>query len=91
MELQKRQLLILEIFNVTNTYQTKKPLHGGFFVWYNRTMVKTSKGFTVLEFLIVITIIGILIAIVLVSLSSSRARARDDERIARVQNASIAI
>lgn len=54
-------------------------------------MVKTSKGFTVLEFLIVITIIGILITIVLVSLSASRERSRDDQRIANVQNVSIAI
>ncbi len=54
-------------------------------------MSKISKGFTVLEFLIVITIMGILIAIVLVSLSSSRERSRDDQRIANVQNASIAI
>ena len=76
---------------------SKKPLHGGFFVWYNGDMIKTSKGlpayagFTVLEFLIVITIVGILIAIVLVSLSASRERARDDERIARVQNVSVAL
>ncbi len=95
---------------------TKKPLHGGFFVWYNGDMIKTSKdfpvvdrrdarpetsaqsasrrlttGFTVLEFLIVITIIGILIAIVLVSLEASRARSRDDQRIARVQNVSVAL
>lgn len=51
----------------------------------------SRKGFTVLEFLVVVTIIGILIAIVLVSLDLSRQRARDNRRISRLQNVSVAL
>lgn len=58
----------------------KKPLVSG-----------SLKGFTVLEFLIVVGIMVILISIVLVGLSSSRVRARDDRRIARIQTVAIAI
>jgi prepilin-type N-terminal cleavage/methylation domain-containing protein len=49
-----------------------------------------KKGFTLVEILVVVAIIGILASIILVGLNSSRARARDTRRIAdlqQVQNA----
>lgn len=44
-----------------------------------------SSGFTLLELLIVIAIIGILAAVVLASLSSSRVKARDTQRVAQLK------
>lgn len=49
------------------------------------------KGFTVLEFLVVIGIMGILIGLVLTSLNMSRERSRDERRITRLQNISVAL
>ena len=52
-------------------------------------MIKTidlKKGFTVLEFLVVIAIIGILVAVALTGIDLSRQRARDNTRISDVQN-----
>jgi type II secretion system protein G len=46
---------------------------------------ETKKGFTLLELLIVITIIGILSSIVLVSLNTSRAKSRDANRAAQMR------
>lgn len=52
-------------------------------------MIKTidlKKGFTVLEFLVVIAIIGILVAVALTGIDLSRQRARDNTRISDLQN-----
>jgi prepilin-type N-terminal cleavage/methylation domain-containing protein len=49
------------------------------------------EGFTVLEFLVVIAMIGIIIAIAFASLSLSRSRSRDDQRIARLESVSVAL
>jgi len=50
-------------------------------------MKNNKKGFTLIEMLIVITIIGILSALILVGLSSFRMRGRDARRIADVRQA----
>lgn len=52
-------------------------------------MIKTinlKKGFTVLEFLVVLAIIGILVGVALTGIDLSRERARDNTRISDVQN-----
>ncbi len=63
----------------------------GFFYtkWY--TIPMNKKGFTVLELLIVMGIIAILLAVMLASLSVSRERARDNIRIAGVNNLVLAL
>ncbi len=53
--------------------------------------LRTNFGFTVLEFLVVTAIIGILLAIVLASLNLSRERARDDVRISNLQRVMIGL
>jgi len=47
--------------------------------------VQSQRGFTLLEILIVIAIIGILAAVVLASLNSSRVKARDAQRVAQLK------
>jgi prepilin-type N-terminal cleavage/methylation domain-containing protein len=50
-----------------------------------------KKGFTVLEFLVVLTILVILIGLVLVGLTRVRSRARDEEKISRLQSVVVAL
>lgn len=49
------------------------------------------KGFTVLELLIVLTVIGIILAVMLAGFDLSRERARDDIRVAAVNNIVLAL
>lgn len=49
-------------------------------------MKTTSRGFTVLEFLIVIGIMTILIGLILVGLTAARKNARDQGRVSQVQS-----
>lgn len=55
---------------------------------YNKT---SERGFTILEMLTVIFIIGVLSAVVIVGLQSSREKARDDERVADLAMMGIAL
>lgn len=47
---------------------------------------KNQKGFTLLELLVVIGIIGLLASILVINLTSARRRARDTKRIADIRN-----
>ena len=53
-------------------------------------MKKLSKGFTLIEMLVVISIIGILATLVAANLNSARARARDAQRKSDLKNISTA-
>ncbi|MDP2638860.1 MAG: prepilin-type N-terminal cleavage/methylation domain-containing protein [Candidatus Azambacteria bacterium] len=50
-----------------------------------RSALNLSKGFTLLELLVVIGIIGLLASILVVNLSSARRRARDTKRVSDVR------
>lgn len=49
------------------------------------------KGFTVLEFLIVMAIMAILVSLILVGLTTARANARDQAKIANLQKIALAL
>lgn len=58
-------------------------------VYYN--YMKSGKGFTVLELLVVIGIIGLLVALALVGLNKAREKSRDDSRISNLRQVRIAL
>lgn len=49
-------------------------------------MIKNKKGFTLIEMLIVITIIAVLASLILVGMGGARAKTRDSRRIADLHN-----
>ena len=51
----------------------------------------SHKGFTILEFLIVMVIMAILIGLILVGLTAARANARDESRVADLHNIAVGI
>jgi type II secretion system protein G len=50
-----------------------------------------GRGFTLVEMLVVITIIGILSSVVMTSLNSSRAKARDSKRVGDIKQIQLAL
>ncbi len=61
------------------------------FAFHNNSMKSSAKGFTLVELLIVIAIIGLMTAILFGSTSSSRARGRDDRRVTDVKQIQLAL
>ena len=68
---------------------------GNFSIWYNwgmnlinnkKTKTKFLKGFTLVELMVVIAIIGVLSSIVIANLNTARMRSRDTTRIADIKN-----
>ena len=53
---------------------------------FAKASVGKQKGFTLLELLVVISIIGLLASILVINLTSARRRARDTKRIADIRN-----
>jgi len=49
-------------------------------------MIKNKKGFTLIEMLIVITIIAVLASLILVGMGGARAKTRDSKRVADLHN-----
>jgi len=54
-------------------------------------MPMKHKGFTVLEFLIVVAIMAILVSLILVGLTAARTNARDQERISNLQKVALGV
>lgn len=57
----------------------------------SRSSTCSASGFTVLEMIIVVGIIGVLIAMVLIGFGEARQRARDNIRVASMQNVMLAL
>ncbi len=67
----------------------KNYYHSSFFVIMNHMRNKYIKGFTVLEFLIVVAIIMILIAIILPNLQLAREKSFDEKRVTDLKTISL--
>lgn len=52
---------------------------------------KNKRGFTLIELMVAVGIVGLLLTVLLFSVSQSRARARDAERLADVKRLQVAI
>jgi prepilin-type N-terminal cleavage/methylation domain-containing protein len=60
-------------------------------IFFKNTMPNLVSGFTIIELLVVVSIIGLLSTIILASLSTSKAKARDAQRIQNVHQLKTAI
>lgn len=56
-----------------------------------RKIKKSKRGFTLVELLVVVAIIGLMIAVALVALNSARAKARDARRVNDIRQIQIAL
>lgn len=59
--------------------------------WYDSLGMHRKRGFTLIEVLVVVAIIGILSSIVLASMSGARSKGRDAKRIADVKQMQLAL